>query len=177
MGKPKKKGTYEHFCVLIFAQGTWNEKDRDAIRKSLIDRHNMKSDKPHHLYNKLIRRDEKPSYCDCNICGPIYGMFKEIQGKNDGILYQSHHYIILEDDMDDMKGFANLILSNNKVKKLYILYLDGFGEIDRTTIKTWQLKDIKEHIKGNKLKLTEFDLIIDEKQFVNRTLYEIYKSY
>ena len=177
MGKPIKKGIYEHFMVLIFAQGRWTDKDIESIRQPLIERHNQKTDNPYTLYNKLTPRKEKPSYSDCQICGPIYDYFMEIKGKNDGILHQGHHYLIPEDDMEDLKDLAKLLLSNKIVKKIYILYLDSLGEIDRNQLKVWQLKDIKDHIHIKQLKLPEFEQEIDDKTFENCTLNENSKSW
>ena len=50
MVRHQKMGAYEHFCVLIFAQGTWNDRDRESIIKPLQDKHNEQRDNPYHLY-------------------------------------------------------------------------------------------------------------------------------
>ena len=177
MGKPKKKGAYEHFCVLIFAQGTWTDQDIESIRGPLLEKRKMQKDLPYPLFTKLVRSNEKPTYGDCHICGPIYDLLKEIQGSNDGILYQGHHYIIPEDDLDDMKELARLIMNNNKVKKLYILYLDSFGEIERNIIKKWELSDLKANIQHKKCSLVDFEKVIDDDNFRERIVYEIYRAY
>ena len=106
MVRHQKMGAYEHFCVLIFAQGTWNDKDRESILKPLQEKHNEQRDDPYHLYLKLTRRDSKPQYSDCQICRPIYEMLEELKGQNDAILFQGHHYLILEDDAEDLKDFV-----------------------------------------------------------------------
>ena len=177
MGKPKKKGAYEHFCVLIFAQGTWTDQDIESIRGPLLEKRKMQKDLPYPLFTKLVPRSEKPTYGDCHVCGPIYDLLKEIQGSNDGILYQGHHYIIPEDDMDDMKELARLIMNNSKVKKVYILYLDSFGEIDRNIIKKWELSDLKANIQHKKYSLVDFEKLIDYNNFRERIIYEIYRAY
>ena len=177
MGKPKKKGAYEHFCVLIFAQGTWTDKDIESIKELLLKKSAMQEDLPYPFFTKLVLRHKKPSYSDCHICSPIYDLFKEIQGSNDTIFYQGHHYIIPEDDMDDMKELARLVMNNNKVKKLYILYLDSFGEIDRNIIKKWELSDLRANIKYEKCSLVDFEKLIDDNNFRERVIYEIYRVY
>ena len=175
MGKPKKKGAYEHFCVIIFAQGKWNDKDRASIRKSLIEKHNMCSDNPYPLFTKLTYREKKPSYSDCNLCGPIYEMFQEISGTNDNIIYQGHHYLLPEDDKEDMKELTKIILGNPKVKKFYLLYLDSFGEVDRNVIKKWTLNDLKERLTSKLSNSSEFETLVDENKFKSRIIFEISK--
>jgi len=178
MGKPKKKGAYEHFCVLIFAQGTWTDKDIASIEEPLLKKRTMQKDLPYPLFTKLVPRSEKPTYCDCHVCGPIYDLLKEIQGSNDGLLYQGHHYIIPEDDMDDMKELAQILMNNNKVKKLYILYLDSFGEIERNIIMKWELSDLKANIlQYKKCSMVDFEKLIDYNNFRERIIYEIYRAY
>ena len=117
-----------------------------------------------------------PIYSDCHLCQPIYKMFEEIKGNNDGILYQGHHYLIPEDDFEDMKNLVNLIIFHNKVKKFYLLYLDGFGEINRTILDKMNLEEFKEILKFKKCNINDFLLIIDNNKFMNRTVYEISKN-
>ena len=175
MGKPKKKGAYEHLCMVIFAQGKWTEKDRAVIKQLILEKHKEKTDLPYPFYLKLTRQFEKPSYSDCNICGPIYEMFQDIIGSNDNIYYHGHHYIIPEDDKEEMKELPGLILNNPKVKKFYLLYLDSFHEVNRNDINRWTIKDLKEHINSKQCNASEFENIIDQDKFESRILYEITK--
>ena len=175
MIKSQKRGAYEHFCVLIFAQGTWNDKDRESIIKPLQEKHNEKRDDPYHLYLKLTRRDTMPQYSDCQLCRPIYELLEEIKGQNDTILFQGHHYLIIEDDAEDLKDLAEFVLSKDKVKKLYLLYLDSFKEIKTTVINTMTLQDLKEKLTWKQVSTTEFIKILHENNFSSRTIYEITK--
>ena len=175
MVKHQKYGTYEHFCLIIFAQGNWNEKDRQSIRSRLRDKRNEKKDLPYPLFTKLVYREEKPKYADCKLCEPIYDMLMELKGSNDGIIYQGHHYLIPEDDMEDIKDLADLILGDNKVKKFYLLYFDSFHEIKKTIIPTITLNDLKEKMTTKKCKIEVFKEIIDEKKFQSRIIYEVLK--
>ncbi len=175
MSRHQKIGAYEHFCVLIFAQGTWNEKDRESILTHLQEKHNEQRDDPYHLYLKLTRRDKMPQYSDCQICRPIYEMFEEIKGQNDALLFQGHHYLILEDDVEDLKDLVKFLLSKDKVKKLYLLYLDGFKEIKKTVIRMMSLQDLKEKLTRKRVSQTKFINSLNEMNFSNRTLYEITK--
>ena len=176
MVKHRKTGAYEHFCVLIFAQGTWKEADRDDVRNLIRDRLRNKNDAHYNIFNKLTYRDQMPIYADCHICQPIYKMFEEFKGKNDGILYQGHHYLIPEEDFNDMKSLINLIISHDKVKKIYLLYLDSFREIKRTILNDMNLEEFKGKLNFAKCNINDFILIIENNKFKNRTVYEISKS-
>ena len=174
--KRRKTGAYEHFCVLIFAQGTWKETNRESVRNLIKDKVKTMREVPYNIYYKLTYRDQMPIYSDCHLCQPIYKTFEEFKGNNDGILYQGHHYLIPEDDFDDMKCLANLIISHNKVKKFYLLYLDSFREIKRTVLDKMNLDEFKEKLKFKKCNINDFFLLIDNNKFKNRTVYEISKS-
>jgi len=174
--KRRKTGAYEHFCVLIFAQGTWKETDRESVRNLIKDKVKTMREVPYNIYYKLTYRDQMPIYSDCHLCQPIYKTFEEFKGNNDGILYQGHHYLIPEDDFDDMKCLANLIISHNKVKKFYLLYLDSFREIKRTILEKMNLVEFKKKLKFKKCNINDFILLIDNNKFKNRTVYEISKS-
>jgi len=175
MAKHRKTGAYEHFCVLIFAQGTWKETDKDSVRNLIKEKLKSLKEAPYNIFYKLTYRDKMPIHADCHICQPIYKMFEEFKGNNDGILYLGHHYLIPEDDFEDMKSLTNLILSHNKVKKFYLLYLDGFKEIKRTILNEMNLEEFKEKLKFKKCNSNDFILIIDNDKFKNRTVYEISK--
>ncbi|MHA2049744.1 MAG: hypothetical protein ACW986_09030 [Promethearchaeota archaeon] len=175
MVKHRKFGAYEHFCVLIFAQGTWNEKDREIILRSIREKHNEKRDDPYHLYLKLTRRDAMPQYSDCQLCHPIYEMLEELKGHTDALLFQGHHYLIIEDDVEDLKDLVKNTLAFDKVKKLYLLYLDSFKEIKTTVINTMSLQDLKENVSRKLVEIPEFFKILDENNFSSRTIYEITK--
>lgn len=175
MPKRKKTGWYEHFSVLIFAQGRWNEKDRELIRNPLLEKYKEKSDNPYPFFTKLIRRKDPPKFADCPLCHRLYEMFKEIVNQNDYMLYQGHHYLIMEDDLEDMKKLPELILSNDKVKKFYLLYIGGFSDIKTNTIQAMELKELKENLHFEKCGKLEFIKILEENNFKNRIVYEVVK--
>ena len=176
MVKHRKTGAYEHFCVLIFGQGTWKETDKESVRKLIIEKVKSVKEVTYNIFDKLTYRDKMPIYADCHLCQPIYKMFDEIKGNNEGILYQGHHYLIPEDDFDDMKHLAKMIISHSKVKKFYLLYLDGFREIKRTILNEMNIEEFKDKLKFKKCNINDFILIIDNNKFMNRTVYEISKS-
>jgi len=174
--KRRKTGAYEHFCVLIFAQGTWKETDRDSVRNLIKEKVKAMREAPYNIFYKLTYRDQMPIYSDCHLCQHIYKLFEEFKGINDGILYQGHHYLIPEDDFDDLKSLAELIISHRKVKKFYILYLDSFREIKRTILDDMSLEKFKEKLNFIKCNINDFILLVDNNKFKNRTVYEISKS-
>ena len=175
MVRHQKMGTYEHFCVLIFAQGTWNDKERESLLKPLREKHNEQRDDPYHLFLKLTRRDSVPQYSDCQLCRPIYELLEEIKGQNDALLFQGHHYLIIEDDAEDLKYLVKFVLSKESVKKLYLLYLDSFKEIKKTIISTMSLQDLKDKLTEKRVNTPEFISFLDENNFSSRTIYEITK--
>ncbi len=177
MVKHRKTGAYEHFCVLIFAQGIWKEIDKESVRNLITEKLKSLKGAPYNIFHKLTYRDQMPIYADCHICQPIYKMFEEFKGNNDGILYQGHHYLIPEDDFEDMKCLANLIISHSKVKKFYLLYLDGFKEIKRTILSEMNLEEFKHKLKFKKSSINDFISMIDNNKFKNRTVYEISKNH
>lgn len=82
MLKQRKFGTYEHFYLIIFAQGKWNEREREGIRNRLRDKRNEKNQSPYTLFTKLVYREEMPKYADCKLCEPIYELLMEMKGSN-----------------------------------------------------------------------------------------------
>ena len=105
-----KKGTpisYAHYAVLVFAQGVWAERDKEAIHKK---------SKANITKTPNLFRSDSPASCD--ICIQIHDIFGEIKGKNDGILYTTHSLLL---EIDEIKVIANMFLADDlKVKKLYI---------------------------------------------------------
>ena len=175
MTKIKKTGWYEHLSVLIFAQGIWDEKDREKVIVPLRKKRSKIIDNPYPFYLKLILRKDPPEFADCELCYLLYELFKEIRGPNDGILYQGHHYIVFEDDVEDMKDMANLILSGEKVKKFYLLYINGFSEIKTTVIRAMSLAELKEKLIHKRCNLEEFIEVLNKNEFKTRTIYEVSK--
>ncbi|MHA2399289.1 MAG: hypothetical protein ACXADU_10440 [Promethearchaeota archaeon] len=148
---------------------------REAILKPIREKHNEQRDNPYHLYLKLTRRDSMPHYSDCHLCRPIFELFEEFTGQTDAILFQGHHYLILEDDVEDLKDFVKQTLFTDKVKKLILLYLDSFKEISRTIINTMTLQDLKEFLEWKRVDMPGFIKTLQENIFSSRIIYEITK--
>jgi len=170
--KPKK-GEYEHFCVLIYPQGQWSESDRQSVEEPIRKVITTYTPDPYPFFLKLTRRTEDPQ--SCKMCTPVYELLSELKGQTDGIIYLGHHFIIPEDDIGDMASFVKMVLDKEKVKKMYMLYLDGFGEIKRTELSQWDLETLKSHIETKTSNKSDFLKQIEGGKFENRVLYEIVK--
>lgn len=175
MTKQKKTGWYEHLTLLIFAQGVWNEKDRAILRSSLQNKRNKPTDNPYPFYLKLTHRKEPPEFADCNLCHLLYQLFIAIRGSSDGIFYQGHHYLDFKDDVKDMMDMTKLILSFEKVKKFYLLYIKGLSDIKTTVIREMNLEELKEKLVNKRCNLEEFIEILNTKEFKDKTIYEVTK--
>jgi hypothetical protein len=168
-----KKGEYEHFCVLIYPQGQWSESDRQSVEEPIRKVITTYTPDPYPFFLKLTRRTEDPQ--SCKICTPTYELLSELKGQTDGIIYLGHHYIIPEDDIGDMASFVNMVLDNEKVKKMYILYLNGFGEVKRSELAQWDLEILKSHVQTRTLSKGDFLTEIESGKFDNQVIYEITK--
>lgn len=175
MPKHKKTGWYEHFCILIFAQGKWNNTDREGIINPIREKRKENIHDPYPFFTKLTLRRDPPQFAMCELCERLHDLFKEIKGENDAILYQGHHYLIYEDDKEDMKELVDIILSNEKVKKFYLIYIKGFSELKTTKIRTIDLIRLKALLTSKKVSKTDFVKILDENKFENRIVYEVSK--
>jgi uncharacterized protein YqfB (UPF0267 family) len=71
---------------------------------------------------------------------------------------------------------VKLILSNNRVKKLYILNMDSLGEIRRNEIESMNLDELKNIIKLKRTNRAEFISILENNGFKERIIYEIAKD-
>jgi hypothetical protein len=173
MPRKNKKGEYEHFCVLIFAQGQWSESDMQSVLEPIQKVITTNTPDPYPFFLKLTRRTEDPR--NCMMCTPAYELLSELKGQADGIIYLGHHYIIPEDDLEEMARFVKMVLDYERVKKMYMLYLDGFGEIKRTELSQWDLETLKSHIETKTSNMSDFLKQIESGKFDNRVLYEIVK--
>jgi len=173
MPKHKKTGWYEHFCVLIFAQGKWNEKDRESVINPIQEKRKENLDYPYPFFTKLTLRRDPPHFAKCELCENLHSLFEELKGSNDAILYQGHHYLIFEDDKEDMKELVNIILSNEKVKKFYLVYIKGFSELKTTKIRAMDLNELKVLLPIKKVNKTDFIDILEENKFEKRIVYEV----
>jgi hypothetical protein len=175
MTRTRKKGAYEHFCVLIYGQGQWSESDRQSIQQPIRKVITTYTPDPYPFFLKLTKITEPFILGSCDICGPTYNLLKELKGQAEGIIFLGHHYIIPEDDLEDMADFVRMVFDNEKVKKMYMLYLDGFGDVKKTELSQWNLETLKSHITTKTYNKSQFIGDIESGKFENRVLYEIVK--
>ncbi len=175
MARKQKKGAYEHFCVLIYGQGQWSERDRQSIEQPIRKVITTYTPDQYPFFLKLTKRTEPFSPGSCTICGPASDLLQELKGQADGIIYLGHHYIIPEDDLEDMATFIRMVFDNEKVKKMYMLYFDGFGEVKKTELSQWNLETLKLHIETKTCNKSQFLTDLESGKFENRVLYEIVK--
>lgn len=170
-----------HFCLLIFAQGTWKEKFKDTFVKK------VKSDflsllepttegeaiklgwdeiPKDPLFNpKIIEGTKK----ECELCSVSYNFFKEKKGSNDGLILFSHSVPYV----DEIKSFFTNLLKDNRIKKLCYLELD----FELTYYKREEAIAKINEKKEKQLNLSDFFHLLDTKQVECGVLYEIMKKY
>lgn len=179
MPRKSKKGTIEHFCVLIISQGKWKEDDTHAIRKEIND-YAVKLTKDtgfdYHLFDKLIIGSEKFTGHDYGICNNLTTIFNELKKQSDNILYLGHHYLIIPDDLQEIETLTNMLIDNPKVKKFYLLYLDSLKEYKTTILKEMSISEVKGLLTEQKASKLDFIKTLREKKFKERTVYEISKE-
>jgi hypothetical protein len=175
MVRKRKKGANEHFGVLLYGQGQWSEDDRQSVVGPIQDVIRTYTSDPYPFFLKLTKVSEPFQPGECSVCTPIHELLQELKGQSDGILYLGHHYIIPEDDLEDMATFVKMVLDNEKVKKMYLLYIDGFGEVKRTELAQWNLETLKTHIESQTITKSDFLTELSNDIFNNRVLYEIVK--
>jgi len=173
--KPKSMAernfSYMHYGVLIFAQGTWSDQERNEVREKLFHDAKSQSDE---LY--LVQGTYPSS--DCNICNQIHDIFEDLLGKNPGMMFYTHDIWL---ELSGMKLLTKLIFDSDKVKKFYIF--QG-GSIERSAIhqrKFGRIKLLEEIILKERLTLrkvtkSEFLKILDENEFEEEILYEVIRD-
>lgn len=163
----ERKFSYMHYGVLLFAQGTWSEKDRKQVNELLLNHPKSQSDE------LFLVKGSYPSNCD--LCNQIHEIFSAILGKNDGMMFFTHDIWL---EISGIKLLTELIGTSEKVKKFYIF--QG-GPIERNALskgKFTKMKLIKEIILKDRLKFQkvtkkEFFEILDANGFEEEILYEV----
>jgi hypothetical protein len=167
----ERKFSYMHYGVLLFAQGTWNDKDRKKVHEMLSSHPKSQSDE---LY---LFQGAYPS--NCKICNQIYELFSEILGKNDGMMFYTHDIWL---EISGMKLLTELVFKSEEVKKFYIF--QG-GPIERSAmskgkfIRMKLIEEIilKERLKPQKVTKKEFLEILDTDRFEEEILYEVVRAW
>ncbi len=170
-----KYGIYDHFSILVLAQNPWKETDRERIHNISLNKRKSVRDHDYHFYHRLTYRDTQPGYSTCLLCNQIYKIFMNLKQDRDYMLFQGHHYIEPE-DFGDLFEFSKLLLEDEKVKKIYVLYLDRLKEFKTEDINNFYNEDIQALISSEKVTIENFKKILQMKEFKQRTQYEILKT-
>ena len=171
---------YEHLCILIFAQNTWKEKDFIKLEEKTVV--NYLENTPQGDCDVCLTCDicrgtwelfdpENPGKYNplCNYCEVLLPFFKKFQSGENVLLF-SHQTI----DSNGLRSFTETNLSNEKVKKIYILQLHEWREKRyEKYLKAEELIDSLSHVK---ITHSDFLSLLDEDKFEYRVLYEISKD-
>lgn len=158
-----------HFCLLVFAQGTWKEHYKKELHENLST--NFVSQlKPRNeeearkiAFNEVYEEpffEPPPQKFKCDICSLINEAFEEKKGTNDGIILFSHNLL----DAIGIKAFFVPLLKNNNIKKIFYFELSMFDEKAFLSHETLATK---------KLRSQEMLQIVYDDQFEKGIIYEI----
>ena len=169
--------THDHFCLLIFGQDFWKENFTQKISKETKT-----------SFFHLSGYSEDSLFCTCPICNSLvkffdpmnpgefvdfcdlgkalYKKFESIKEQNEGMILFSHQ---LMNDLDQLQTLTQTLLSNDKIKKIYVL------EVERVKISK-PIPSIMNELTQKRLKKSEFLELLKENRFEYRTIYEIYKD-
>ena len=162
-----------HTCLLIFAQGNWKESFKlkffQQISKNFIS--NMNIDDRDEWSEILISplfdpknpgKDDHP----CDVCHPLYDIFEEKKGENDGLILFSHNIL----GWKGMEKFLVFILREQSVKKIFYLELDSFSYIVGANI-----PKIMKDITDLKINRNDFFKLFRNEQIQINIVYEVSK--
>ena len=168
--------THDHFCLLILGQGIWKETFIKKISKDTkssffhlagYSKDSLFCTCP--ICNSLVKLFDPQHPGDyvgtCELCKPLFEIFKTIQGINEGIIMFSHQLIY---DINQKQILAQNLLSNENIKKIFIL------EFEHVKISK-PISLIIEELSHKRLTQSEF-LKLKQKEFEYRRIYEIFKD-
>jgi hypothetical protein len=158
-----------HFCLLIFAQGTWKSsfinKLNEILSSIFLSQLKPRSDEEAHkiAWNEVYEDplfEPPPRKYKCGICSFMSEVFQDKKGNNDGIILFSHNVL----DVIGFKAFLAPLMKNNKIKKILYFELNFDNE-----------KDFMDHKKlvTKQIRSDEIFEIVDNNQFENGIIYEI----
>ena len=175
---------FPHFCLVVYAQGTWNKK----IEKAMIDDIATKFEElgDHHPFNEegwdqitlfnprnTKHKEEWGKWgiiTPCEICLALYEVFTKVKGSNQGEVLFSHYLL----NSQAMISFLEHLLQNRHVKKTdmtAIPHIDTTGKISEKTI-----TNITRNIRSQNAQLSEILQIIEKDAFKTQTIYTIMKD-
>ncbi len=116
-----------HFCLLVFAQGSWKEGYKNRLRKKIstdfLELLEPKSEEEAKQisWNEIDKSplfDPKLEH-ECRVCENLYKLFDAKKGANEGLIYFSHNV----PDIEGFKTFFTHLFGEETIKKVYYLEL------------------------------------------------------
>lgn len=169
--------THDHFCLLIFGQGLWKDSFTMKISKetkssffhlSGYSKDSLFCTCP--ICNALVKLFDPLNpgdYIDfCDLCKALYKKLEDIKGENKGMIVFSHQ---LMRDLNQLQRLTQSLLSNEKIKKIYIL------EVEWVKISK-PIPSVIDAIMHKRLKKSEFFELLKGNKFEYRVIYEIFKD-
>ncbi len=167
-----------HFCLMIFAQGPWKPKYKEKlcqeVQSSFLASLAARSKEEEHVlgFAETARiplfdpEDLGKSRRECEICSRIHSLFKELLGRNEGLILFSHTV----PDVPGFKAFIAPLFEDPRIKKIYYHELGPETVVIDQTKYLLLLKDRTDH----RLSKAEFFKLLDANKFQLNVLYEIY---
>lgn len=171
---------WPHFCLLIYPQDSWKEKDIDQISKNIkelilyltghADCQVCNSCPICHSYNELFDPNEPGSYHenDCTICKVVKENYEKRLGRKHGIILFAHSIIPNE----AIELMVEKLLDQSKVKKICLLQV----ELPSLKEKRHKRKYKKQSLTQQSVRKTDFLKRILFNQLDRLTIYEITKD-
>ncbi|NHJ85583.1 MAG: hypothetical protein FK734_08985 [Asgard group archaeon] len=167
----------QHFCVLIYAQNDWKEKDYESItEKTFTD---FMSGTAHADCDvcltcpvcranwELFNPENPGEYIQfCEFCEVLLPLMKD-KLTSDGMILFSHSLL----NLDALKQFVEYSLKSKKIKKIFVLEQDDYVNKKRT-----KPNKLSEQIKQQEISCSKFVELITSKTFEYNVLYEIFKD-
>ena len=115
----------------------------------------------------LFNPTDPGEYVDlCDLCKPLYEKLEKIKGQNEGMILLSHSAI---KEIGLLQNFANCLLSNEKVKKIYLL------EIEQNKIPK-KVPEIIKKLNHKRIPRSEFNNLLENNLYEYEVLYEVFKD-
>lgn len=173
-----------HFCLLIYPQDQWNEKEQKIVCEQLTSK--FRSFIENNPWDEKDRDEltlfnpQKPEnnpamgawgiISPCVVCDALIPTFVDKQGNKQGLILFSHSQLL----STDLVQFLEFLLNHAKIKKVLILSLDEIN----ITGKMSSIQALKWIPKGQlqSCNLTEMKNSITQKGLQSGILYEIRKD-
>lgn len=174
---------FPHFCILLYAQDQWNEKEQNILYGQVASKyHSVVDDNPWDekdwdevtLYNpqKPENNPERGAWGiinPCIICNALIPIFTAKKGDKQGFILFSHSIL----PPTELTQFLEFLLSQEKIKKMVILILDEITVTGKMT-RSKALSLIPTGAQS--YNLTEIKTAITQKTIQSGVLYEIRKD-